>query len=291
MRPTLIALIVCMQFTTIAWSSQAQDPLDVWREFVAVHRADKITSEMICPYYQSFSDPLLGFLADMRANANWAEWEQPLEVHRVDDQIHFLIELTLDGQKNTYTFSFLLKSSHWCFQHLEAIHIRLDKVGLLPTSNFPDVSEEWKAWIREEIRISKLVRLFNFIAEQDSRDAALNFFRDGTGYVLGARTWVPFVPVKRAFVLYLCWEQANLRGNEVILEVLEEEYARVRIQPQFFLLYERAGHLKQQIPFVDYRAIFETIWQDRANAAGWELKIEYEQEACILNFSTPTTAP
>jgi hypothetical protein len=166
----------------------------------------------------------------------------------------------------------------------------MDKIGTPPTSTFPDVAEETKAHIREEIHWSREVRVFNTLAQAKGREFAFDFFKDGNGYFLAARTWVPFVEPSRAFVLYLCWQQANLTGNDVTLEKLEDREARVRMRTHFFHLYKVTSHLKQQIPFGDYLKIFETIWQDRARAAGWELRIEYIDKdypagECALHFS------
>ena len=91
------------------------------------------------------------------------------------------------------------------------------------------------------------------------------------GYLLGAKTWVPFVDPKKAFILYLCWEQAQLRGNKVILEKLDDKEAFVKIRPIYIDLYLRSSHLKQQISWEDYMQIFFTIWEERAKKAGWHL--------------------
>ena len=61
----------------------------------------------------------------------------------------------------------------------------------------------------------------------------------------------------------------------------------------FFGLYKASAHLRQQIPFEDYTRIFETIWKDRARAAGWSLEIEYKDEGyraseCVLRFKRPS---
>ena len=42
--------------------------------------------------------------------------------------------------------------------------------------------------------------------------------------------------------------------------------------------------IKPQISFEDYRKIFERIWQDRAEKAGWDLEITYEKYDCIFKF-------
>jgi len=95
---------------------------------------------------------------------------------------------------------------------------------------------------------------------------------------------VPFVAPERAFVLYLCWEQANLRGNDVTLERLDDTEAVVRMRPMYFLLYDRTAHLKQQIPFEDYRRLFEHRWEDRATSAGWQIEFSYEGEECVFHL-------
>ncbi|MCI0691655.1 hypothetical protein L0337_06555 [candidate division KSB1 bacterium] len=154
----------------------------------------------------------------MREKASWEEWEASPEIYRVNNQVHFLISLSFDNQKGMFCFSFLSEGKNWYFQHLETITIRLDEISSLPTSKFPDLPEEQKAWMREEIRVSHQVRLFNLLAKEQGREFAFNWFKDGAGYSLAARTWVPFFPTAKAFILYLCWEQSNLLGNKVTLE-------------------------------------------------------------------------
>ena len=189
--------------------------------------------------------------------------------------------------------TFLVEGGAWYFRHLEAINIRLDKTGPLPASTFPDVDEATKAHIREETGWSREVRVFNELASLKGRDFAFDFFEDGNGYFLAARTWVPFVEPRKAFILYACWEQANLRGNTVTLEKLDDAAAVVRMSTYFFGLYKASAHLPQQIPFEDYTRIFETIWKDRARAAGWSLEIDYKDEGfraseCVLRFKRPS---
>ncbi len=72
-------------------------------------------------------------------------------------------------------------------------------------------------------------------------------------------------------ILYLCWAESRLYGNLVTLEKLTDEEAVVSLQTHFFFLYKRSSHMRQWLPFEEYRTIFETIWQDRAANAGWHL--------------------
>ena len=161
----------------------------------------------------------------------------------------------------------------------------MDKLAELPTSTFPDMPEENKAWAREEIYWSMLINNFyNVLIKDYDKEYVMGMFKDGGGYFVGAKTWVPFVPPHRAFILYLCWEQANLRGNPVTLEKLEDHEAVIKIEPMYFRLYTQSAHMKQIISFEDYNKIFETIWLDRAKYAGWQLKIEWDKNICIFNF-------
>jgi hypothetical protein len=277
--------------------ADAQEPapgdLAIWSEFVAAMKKGGLGPENVRPYYDELREPILGWLKEMSEKADWAEWERTPEVHRVGDHVHFLTPLTFDGRTGNYCLTFLVEGGAWSFRHLEAITIRLDRTGPIPASTFPDVDPATKAHIREEWRWSREVRIFNLLAELKGKDFAFDVFKDGAGYVLAAKTWVPFVEPRRAFILYACWEQANLTGNTVTLEKLDGDEAVIRMSTYFFGLYKVTAHLARQISFDDYARIFETIWQDRARAAGWGLAIEYVNEgyrasSCVLRFTKPS---
>ncbi len=260
----------------------SQNDIRIWREFTGLLKAGKMTVDRIRPLKQlgdSFKPLLLGYLDSVRVQASPADWDTPPEVIRVEDRIEFLVPWSAGEQKTTYCFSFVGDANRWYFQHLESIFIRLDKLGRLPTSAFPDVSEEQKAWAREEIYWSFLVlNVYLPLSAERGKESVLNLFKDGGGYFVGARTWVPFTAPHKAFVLYLCWEQSKLRGNHVTLERLDDNEAVVRLKTKFYDLYFTAAHLKTVIPLEDYKKIFETIWQDRAVNAGWRLDIHYSPE-------------
>ena len=256
----------------------------VWRQFVADLRSGKVAASDLRPYYENFRTPMAGFLATFRQQVPPAQWQAIPEAYRVGNRLHFLIPLTLNDGTATYCFSFVQEDGKWYFQHLESIFIRLDRTGTPPVSVFPDVSEEHKAYMREEMHVGEQVSIFNLLAKEKGRTPALHWFRDGAGYFLAARAWVPFVAPARAFILYACWEQANLRGNHVTLEALTDTHARIVMHLNYFTLYSRSAHLSQQIAFDDYRGIFETIWQDRAQQAGWQLNLACKSEECVFEF-------
>lgn len=283
-RFTSLFILIILILILIVDTSFCQSNLKVWAEFVSMLKKDDFPPEKIRPYPGLSKEPKLEFLNDMRKKATWQEWENDPEIHRVENQLHFLIPLTFDGNKVEYCFSFLIENDTWYFQHLEGITIRVDKIGSLPTSEFPDLPEWRKAWMREEIQVSTNIRLFNLLALEKGKEFAYNWFKDGYGYAIGARTWVPFFPLPKAFILYLCWIESRLYANGIVLEKLEENEAVVRMEPIYFWLYKKTGHLKRQVSFDDYKELFETIWQDRAEKAGWTLQIEYKGDECWFYF-------
>jgi hypothetical protein len=263
----------------------APSDVAIWNQFVSAMRAGPIPADKVRPYDPSLVEPIVRILADIRKTANWAEWESTPEIYPDGNSTHYVIPLTIDGNKQTFCFTLLKDGNDWYFQHLESILIRLDRLPALPVTAFPDLPESQKAWMREENAATEQVRLFNLLATEKGKQFAFDWFRDGRGYALAAKTWVPVVSPSRAFILYLCWEQANLRGNPTRLEKLDDTEAIVHLSPIYLRLYEQTGNFKQRISLDDYRKIFETIWQDRAKAAGWNLELTYAGRDCILHFS------
>ncbi len=283
---TLVLPVTTLLLLCGCGATQSHDNFRVWREFVEVLKKGQVTADKVRPYPEMapLKETLMGFLSIMREKAVWQEWEATPECYRVGRHLHYVIPLSFDGEKATYCFTFLVEGENWYFRHLETITIRLDKIATLPTSEFPDIAEQQKAWLRQEGYWSEQVRLFNFLVKEKEKDFAFNWFADGKGYFLAAKAQVPFLPPEKAFVLYMCWEQAKLSGNSITLKKLDDQEAIVRMKPICFQLYESAGHLKKQISFADYRKIFETMWQDRANKAGWDLNISYEGGECTFRL-------
>jgi len=280
--------------------SQPAGPDDaaVWKEFVAAVKGGTLTPEQIRPLYGVPKETLLEHLNALKhasdTNSSWSDWETP-EVFPVGDLVHFIAHIRIGpGTTTDRCFSFVREGGKWYYAHMEGIFIRLDKTPRPPTSNFPDVADETKAWQREEIYWSELVQHYLAVAQKNGKPFALDLLKSGAGYFVGAKSWVPFLPPERAFILYLCWEQSLLRENLVVLEKLTDEKAVVSLQTHFFFLYKRATHLRQWIPFEEYKQIFETIWQARALAAGWNLEVEYKDPEClqvVLHFTRKNSAP
>ncbi len=278
---TLVALLA-------PFGSRGANDRAIWESFSRAFREGRITAERLRPYYEQFRGPLLRSIDTIRRQAKPEDWEKGPEVHRVGDQVHFLIPLTTEGdRKTTYCFTVLDERGAWFLQHMEAIFIRLDGIGPLPVSRFPDVADDQKKFMREEIAMTERLRIFKLLAKEKGKPFAFQWFKDGAGYFLAARTWVPFVPATRAFVLYACWEQSNLRGSPVTLTSLDDQQAVLDVDAVEWRLYDQTGHFRQMITRDDYLTLFETLWQDRAAAAGWNLRIDYAGAKVRLSFERP----
>jgi len=280
-----------------AQSSPPAPELRIWREFVTLLKEGRVPADRVrtMPELGSgMTAPLMGYLDIMKREARWPEWEAEPKVQRSDGRVNFIIPLSFgESDRTSYCFTFVEDERQWYFQHLEAIFIRLDETPPPPTSAFPDTSEKQKAWDREESYWSKIISWRGFLIKDKGEEFFLDLLKDGNGYFVWAKSRAPFLPPQRAFILFLCWEQAHLRGpnfiaDPVTLESLTDREAVVRLHPIYFQLYQAAAHLKPQISPEDYRKIFETIWQDRAHAAGWNLKIDYADDRgypmCVFRF-------
>ena len=288
MRKIVLFLILVAFFSTggLNLFSQ-QSELEIWSDFVKVLIQGEITLDRIRPAHDAWKETMLGWLKQIKEYTKFAELPAEPEAFRVDNKVHFIVPLSDGETSRDCIFSFLVEDSTWYFHALEFIFIRLDKVTSLPATEFPDLPENWKATHREETRIGKLVRLFNFLVEEKGKDFALDWVKDGRGFFLCAQVRVPFFTPSKAFILYLCWQQSNIVGNAVKLMKLEETEAVVQIQSKYFHLYQAAAHLKEQIAFEDYKQIFESIWHDRAEKAGWNLEIKYhpKYEDVVFHFT------
>lgn len=198
-----------------------QTPEQVWVEFRELLKQGEMSEDNIKPVHELLEGRWLPFLENRKNNAIWEEWEKPEETYDVDNKIHYLFKMTENGTVENYCLSFLIEDGKWYFHHAESIWIRLDKIDDLPTSVFPDLPDSQKNWQREEPRISEKIYLYNYFAEKESKEFALNWFKEGAGYLMWAKTHVPFVKPSEAFILLLCYEQSNLRGSKVTLEKLD----------------------------------------------------------------------
>ncbi|MFC1564208.1 hypothetical protein ACFL6G_04685 [candidate division KSB1 bacterium] len=282
MKKTIVFILLLI--LSFSGNLYAQDEVSIWNDFVSRLKKGEITVDDIRPYPGLQRETLLGFLNGIRENVDWKEMEIEPEYHKIENKIHFLMPLTFEASGITYNFSFIDEDNKWFFHHLETITIRLDRVNEIPAYEFPDIPDNQKQFMREETRWSREIYLYNSIKEKNGKEYALNLFKDGYGYFLAAKTWVPLVPHEKAFILYLCWHQENLRGNDITLEKLSDNEAVVRENSVYLTLYKISAHLRHQIPYEEYLEIYETIWRDRAEKAGWNVEFTFDGRECVFRF-------
>lgn len=270
---------------TLTGISIAQEPSQIWREFTAKLKGGTLTTADMRPEYTK-PEQQLTWLTQIKeavdGQKTWEDWAAEPEIFRVENHVQVLARFRIGAEFQTRCFTFLVEEGRWFYSHMEMIYLRLDQVGNPPVSQFPDAAEEMKAWIREETYWSTIIlNIYAPLAKEKGAEYVFNLLKDGPGYFVSAKTWVPFLPPRRAFILWLCWEQSRLHGNQVILERLTDNEAAVKMQTHFFFLYKNAAHMKNDISFPDYRRLFETLWTDRAEAAGWTVAFEYADAACL----------
>ena len=295
-RIALLVIATMIVLAGVCAAADQPDDLQIWQSFREALRSGRMADpERYRTLYPELRQPLMGFLEQLRKTVKWEDAGPKPEIFHVGNQVHYLVPLTFQSgdstSTSTFCFTLLLDGGQWYFQHMETIFIRLDKIGEPPVSAFPDLPEERKAWMRDEFQTNKDVLLFAYLSREKGKEFAFDWFKDGLGYAIQAETWVPFVSPPRAFILYLCWDLSNQRREPVVLEKLSDEDARVRFSPRAFALYDHMGQLKQEINIDDYRRLFETLWLDRAQNAGWDLHISYDKGECVFRFVKQDSGP
>ena len=93
---TICTVILCT--VTIVRAMPPQNDIEIWEQFVAALTKGEFSIEKTRPYHEAFQKPLVGFLTLMQEKVSTEEWNAIPEKYRVDDQLHYLIPLTIDGQ-------------------------------------------------------------------------------------------------------------------------------------------------------------------------------------------------
>lgn len=279
-----ICILVTLFVTAFLRDVTGSDDLNLWNDFVLIIMSGKYTPEMVRPHQEQLRNPIHKHAISLIKKVDWNKNNVDIEIIKTDSRLVFVLPLTTNNNDVTYSFTFINEKGEWYLQHIEAILIRLDRIDRLPLSEFPDLEESQKLWINQEIYWSSQIRIFNHLFKEDP-ESAFNWFKDGAGYFLMAKTWVPFVEPDKAFILYLCWEEKNMKGSCVTLDKLTDEEATVTIVPNYFKLYTRTSHFKDQIKIEHYVRIFQTMWNDRAESAGWNLEMTFEGALGTFQFT------
>ena len=184
-----------------------------------------------------------------------------------------------------FRIDFIINENKWQILFIEGITIPIDKIDCLPYNDFPPIKDHAENWIREEARITGLVRNYNFIKDNFGIAKALEYCHDGAGKFIAAKSWIPFFSDKKAFIVFISWWDNRIYGENVSIEKFSDDECIIKyIEPIWFRMYDVCGHLKFQIPFDEYKRLFEHIWQDRAKCSGWDISFIYENNSLILKF-------
>lgn len=91
-------------------------------------------------------------------------WTSEPKAERVGNLITYKMESGLPGTTPFY-LSFVMSNNRWLLAHVESIRIPLE-VPECPVSAFPDLDEDTKAFMREEIAVTNQIRFFNHLRDE-----------------------------------------------------------------------------------------------------------------------------
>ncbi len=241
-------------------------------------------AEDVRPLLPGMENLLLNFLNRFSGSARLPSRAD--KVIHTGNVAHFLF--TLQGDDDQFCASVISEGDRHYFQQLESITIDFSNPPPTPCAGaeLPSLSEQQLAWMRAEVNMTDQVRLFNHLACTQSRQFALDWFKDGDGFFLAARAWIPYYEPRIAFLWYAAWSEHYLHGNPVLVQNISHNSGSICFtDPLHWRLYRQTGHLKTQISEADYEAMFDAIWQDRARAAGWHLETVRNVQSIELHFS------
>lgn len=183
-----------------------------------------------------------------------------------------------------YRFDFYVGNGCWQLCFIECITLPVHNIETLPYENYISLPEQ-EVWIRAERDISKTINFYCKLKTMLGANEALLWFKDGSGEFLCAKSWVPFYEGARAFIAHSAWIASRIHGEKVAIDEFSEKKCVLRfVSHLYFRIYHVTTHIKLQLAFDEYTALFEYIWKDRAFCAGWEVTFNYTNEDTTLTF-------
>jgi len=251
----------------------------IWSELKIKLQNDSFTPEDFNEETRQF---LISFLSGENRKFRRDELYNAKVQFREGEQKHIAF---LDCTDGLYRLDFVENAGKWQLLFIECITIPIEKIESLPFNNFPPLNDNDENWIREERRISLIIHWYNYIKNTSGIDEALKHFRYGAGEVLAAKAWIPYFSDKKSFIVYIAWWDNRICGEKVSIEKFSDDECIIKyIEPIWFKMYNVTGHLKFQIPFDEYKNLYEYIWQDRAKCSSWNIEFIYETNNIILRF-------
>ena len=250
----------------------------VWSEF-----CDKLRTEQLDE--DDFTDETKGFCSLLLCGSAAKERREkylaaPFKFLTGQSKVSVLVQCPDDD----YRFDFIISGSEWKLAFIECITLPVFDICSLPYSKFKKLANKETDIYREK-EISKTIYMYNEFKKLLGQNGAIRMFLDGEGEVICSRSWVPFFDDSLSYIAYAAWMENRIYGEKVVIERFDEECSCLRFCEHIWRkMYSVTGHLRYMIDYDEYLFLFESIWKDRAKAAGWNLKVEYSGEDTILIF-------
>lgn len=253
--------------------------LDIWSEFQEKLKNDALTvSDFTTEMCQNLAPLLCG---EQSAARRQKFLDSPFDIYEGVGKISVVSHCTDDD----YRFDFLISGLAWKLAFIECITLPVFGIDVFPYSEFMPLNEK-ELHIRREKEISQLVYFYLKFKELVGKTKALEMFYDGKGEYLCARSWVPFYSDSLSFIAYSAWYECRINGENVVIQEFQESKCKVTIYNHMWRdIYFTVGHLNAVIQYSEYMELFESIWEERARSAGWEVRFAYTDECTSLIFA------
>ena len=246
----------------------------IWSEFTEKLRSDSLDEN-------DFADDMKPFLSGDAAKSRCEKFMNS-PARMIDGEYKKIVILSCPDDE--YRFDFLVNNGKWQLCFIEGITLPVSDINSFPYNSFSALPEK-EAWINAERNISKIVYFFCKLKDAFGFDEALPWFNDGAGEFLCAKSWVPFYEGARAFIMYCCWIENRINGENVSIDIFSDVKCVICFTDHlWFKVYHAAGHIKTQLPLEEYKCLFEHIWRDRAVNSGWNVDFEYDGNDTVLSF-------
>lgn len=248
------------------------DPTDFWNSFRQKLEQDTLTDAD----FAAETAPLLHQLlcGEGAAPRRQKFAAAPADIHMTADRISVICRCPDDD----YRFDF--RAGKLVFIECITLPVR----DIVPGCTLPPLPEK-ESRIRAEKEISRMVWHYLQFKKLAGREKAMEMFRDGAGEVLCARSWVPFYTDRLACIAYAAWTECRINGEDVLIRAFGEERCEILLRGHLWRrVYAETGHLRTMIDYEEYMDLFEYIWTDRAQHAGWKIRFGYTEQDTSLLF-------
>ena len=252
--------------------------MDIWNEFRNKLKYDILKESDFTAEMRAFLQPLL--CGECSAARRRKFLEAPYDVYENDGGISVVLHCPDDD----YRLDFSCDGFSWRLAFMECITLPVSGMEAVPYSEFVPLGKK-EVFIRREKEISRLVHFYLKFKELVSKEKALTMFYDGKGEYLCARSWVPFYNDELSYIAYSAWYESRINGETVVVQEFQKNRCVMIIYDHIWRkVYFTARHLTPIIEYAEYMELFESVWRDRAENAGWKIDFDYKGECTTLIF-------